>query len=429
MFLTSSSPWEGAAVVAPDGSLPMTGFYVATNSFPRNTVVDITNMETSKSTRAIVAGTLDSPGLLASVSREAAQLIGMRPGVISRIRMVQPSDPIAYLRFTESMESGIPSYDSGNVITEDNLRDLVYGDDPYDPSSAVAQAAQSAEPAYTPPPQRQVTGPSYTLEPEWRQRAEITDLYGFEPVTPAAPAVPSTPAVTETPPVVAVVPSEGVRNEIVKNTSDWIDERPRDEIVKDIPEYITIPPYEEAEKDVPVYITETSIPEIDKEVSEKIEESPREEVAKINPLWEEPVPIRVVEEPTAPADYNIVPSEPRPPSTIYGINPNDIIPGIVQRTEPPAPVIAPVQTGFSVPRINSLESGKYYVQLAALDTPESVENALKHVDHSFKPVIYTNGDSKYRLLLGPLNQGESAAVLQRFKSIGYADAFVRAAPR
>jgi len=31
----------------------------------------------------------------------------------------------------------------------------------------------------------------------------------------------------------------------------------------------------------------------------------------------------------------------------------------------------------------------------------------------------------FRILLGPLNQGESGAMLQRFKSIGYSDAFIR----
>jgi hypothetical protein len=365
-------------------------------------------METNKSTRAIVAGTLDSPGLLASVSREAAQLIGMRPGTVSRVRMVQPSDPIAYLRFIDNLERGIADYDSGSVITEENFRDFIYGDDTYNPS---VNTASAEEPPYTPPPQRQVTGPSYVLEPEWRPRAEITDLYGFEPVTPAEPAA-SAATAQQPQTVTAVITSEDLnKEEIIKDTSEWIEESPREEIAKEVPEYI----------DTPVYISEAPPVEIEKEVEEKIEEQPREEVAKINPLWEEPVPVRVAD------DFNIVPSELRPPSSIYGINPEDIIPGIVQRTDPAAQPAAPVQSGFSVPRINELERGKYYVQLAALDTPESVESALRHVDHSFKPVVYMNGDSKYRILLGPLNQGESAAVLQRFKSIGYSDAFVRAA--
>jgi len=65
------------------------------------------------------------------------------------------------------------------------------------------------------------------------------------------------------------------------------------------------------------------------------------------------------------------------------------------------------------------------VQLAAVDTPESVEAAVRHIDRSFQPKVFKDGDNWYRILLGPMNQGESAAVLQRFKSIGYRDAFVR----
>jgi len=108
-LLLGASPWEGSAAVAPNGELPSTGYYVATNAFPKNTVVDITNIETGKSTRVIVSETLTSPGLLAIVSREAGELIGMRNGSLSRIRMLQPSDPMAYTRFTQNMKEANPS--------------------------------------------------------------------------------------------------------------------------------------------------------------------------------------------------------------------------------------------------------------------------------------------------------------------------------
>jgi hypothetical protein len=118
-----ASPWEGAAATAPEGELPGSGRYIATNSFPRNTVVDIINIENNRSTRVIVANTLESPGLLAIVSREAAELIGMKAGSVSRIRMTQPSDPVAYLRFTEGLASGVIDFDSGDVITEERYKE------------------------------------------------------------------------------------------------------------------------------------------------------------------------------------------------------------------------------------------------------------------------------------------------------------------
>ncbi|MDR2782538.1 MAG: septal ring lytic transglycosylase RlpA family protein, partial [Treponema sp.] len=44
-MLIGASIWEGVAAVAPDGALPDTGYYAATNSFPRNTTVIVTNLE------------------------------------------------------------------------------------------------------------------------------------------------------------------------------------------------------------------------------------------------------------------------------------------------------------------------------------------------------------------------------------------------
>ena len=83
---------------------------------------------------------------------------------------------------------------------------------------------------------------------------------------------------------------------------------------------------------------------------------------------------------------------------------------------------------FSVPLISSLEKGKYYVQLAALSKSELVEPELSKIGRTYPLTVQAIGDMEkplYRILLGPINLGESGALLQRFKGIGYKDAFVR----
>ena len=504
---SGASPWEGAAAIAPEGELPVTGRYIATNSFPRNTVVDITNIETGRSARVIVSNSLNSPGLLAIVSRDAAEMIGMRPGSVSRIRMIQPSDPIAYLRFTEGVNADIPGYDSGNVITEGNLPDGVYRDDTSSP------AVESSENAPQGIPADSLRGPSYILEPEWEgQGRNIIDLPGYiiypDPTVPEQR--PSEPVTTgETP-----RENERSQNEIIKDIAEKTDERPGREVVKDIPGYIAETVREEAEKDIPAYtgeeplvraearpqeeevsrneyisepprreavreviaearppeeevsrnepvseqpreetvkdipgyIAETVREEAEKDIPAKIEEASREEIAKDIPeRTEEVVQTAEARPPEEQREYNLVPTQERPPqnNSIYGIDPSDIIPGVAaapparEPARPPAPAApvaaptvtpaAPVvtDTAFSIPRIFELDRGRYYVQIAALDSPESVEAAVRHIDRGYQPVVYKDGDNFYRLLLGPMNQGESAAVLQRFKSIGYRDAFVR----
>jgi hypothetical protein len=118
--LSGASVWEGAAALAPRGELPEDGYYAATNSFPQNTVVDITNLETGKSVRAIVSSGLNTPGLLAIISADTASRIGLSAKTIGRIRMTQPEDPIAFSRFTEGLVvSGDPDYDPEAMLAGD----------------------------------------------------------------------------------------------------------------------------------------------------------------------------------------------------------------------------------------------------------------------------------------------------------------------
>jgi hypothetical protein len=120
LTITGASVWEGAAALAPRGDLPEDGYYAATNSFPKNTVVDITNLETGKSIRAIVSSGLNTPGLLAVLSPDAAGRIGLAAKTIGRIRMTQPQDPIAFSRFTEGLvASGDPDYDPEAMLAGD----------------------------------------------------------------------------------------------------------------------------------------------------------------------------------------------------------------------------------------------------------------------------------------------------------------------
>jgi len=604
----STSPWEGAAGVATDGELPVTGFFIATNSFPRNTVVDITNIETGKSTRAIVANSLNNTGLLATVSRDAAELIGMRRGSVSRIRILSPSDPIAYQRFTEGLAHETPPFDSGSVIkSEADLLAEVYGQDSFRQNNVT----QVTEP---PPSQRsEFIGPSYQMEPEWggHARPEIVDVPRFDQ-TPSGPFINGqqeqyvpfddpwqtnghTPEqiVTTPPPVIPEIqgdiakdipwfvaeqpqedtekrtgnftsepsyetvvkdvsqfiyehyhsnnenvngnvtqafPEEQQQGEIAKDVQRFTNEQLLDEIIKVVQKFYPehsenvavvnneeLPredPYELAAKDVPRYTQEEFLEEIVKifhefypeksfnEINETFAELPIEmpyeiavkdvprftpdhfEIAKdvqgfnpeesmdeivkriqgfypeksINEIAEmfpeftpeeiyeivvKDVPRFSFEENVVAApeqrEFNIVSTEERIPETgIYGIDPNDIIPGIPSQhvtqesaVVPPPVAPPPVQTiapqSFSIRTISALDRGQYYVQLASLPS-DMVENTIRQFDpqfFSYNPVVFVDRDNLYRILIGPLNQGESAAVLARFRSIGYRDAFVR----
>jgi len=72
------------------------------------------------------------------------------------------------------------------------------------------------------------------------------------------------------------------------------------------------------------------------------------------------------------------------------------------------------------------------VQLGAFRYTCSVEEEISRIGATYPyPVLVQNigteSDPMFRVLLGPLNQGESAAVLRRIRSVGNTQAFVRQA--
>jgi cell division septation protein DedD len=146
-------------------------------------------------------------------------------------------------------------------------------------------------------------------------------------------------------------------------------------------------------------------------------------------------------------DYSLMPAEERPPEpySSYDITPESFIPGIAEE-EPfnlessdsythisdipfeSAESTYPSTAPFSIPLVSNLERGSYYVQLGAYSRAELIESEISRIDAGYPLAVYNAGSADrplYRILLGPLNLGESGAVLQRFKSIGYKDAFVR----
>jgi len=478
LLFLGASPWEGSAAIAPNGELPATGYYIATNAYPRNTVVDITNLETGKSTRVIVSNTLSNPGLLAVVSRQAGELIGMRTGSVSRLRMIQPTDPMAYMRFTQSMKDGNPEFDSGNVITEENLAENksaenkpvenklaenklvedVYKEDTYEKPEVVKAPQEPKSPVV----------PGYVVdEPEWggSGRLQIVDVpdYLTEPseIAEVPKEIPK-----ESPGETLKEPeyngAESKQKDITKDVAPKLSERPPVEVAKNLPEYNPNKSTEDTEpplKDVPVFITEAPRNEVVKDVPVYVTDAPRNDVIKDVPVfiteaqrndalkevspWQEKVEVTAPVTPPSPPETvtqtppkQLVPVEAPPnppPSNLYGIDPNDIIPGIVVATpeKPAAAVNTPItpvtpapDKNLPVNTIDKLDRGKYYVQVAAIPA-DLVESALRQIDRGYAPVVFKGTDNVYRVLIGPLNQGESAAVLSRFRSIGYKDAFVR----
>jgi cell division septation protein DedD len=78
--------------------------------------------------------------------------------------------------------------------------------------------------------------------------------------------------------------------------------------------------------------------------------------------------------------------------------------------------------------VAELERGRYYIQLGAYSQTQAVEQALAKIDRGYPLAVQCTssaGRPVYRILVGPVNQGEGGALIRSFKSKGYGDAFIR----
>lgn len=169
------SAWEGAGAVGSSGEFPPAGLYAASDTFPRNSIVDVLNLDTGESVRILVVKKLDVPGLFMLVSPDAAKSLGMNSSSTSRLRV------------TPVMMPG---------LADMNLnRDLPYSPDPdLNPAASVADpnAAIRAErsevaaappavrpepPVISPAPQPQVApAPSQTVPAPAKPEAPQQDI-------------------------------------------------------------------------------------------------------------------------------------------------------------------------------------------------------------------------------------------------------------
>jgi cell division septation protein DedD len=514
LLLPNASVWEGAVAAAAQGDLPDEGYYAATNSFPRNTVVDVVNLENGKSVRAIVATSLDTPGLLAVLSRDAASGIGLQPRSIGRIRVTQPSDPIAFSRFTEGLAtSGDPDYDPRAMVASDAA-----GND-----TADMQAAAKAPPAKKPlpsismiqPPAGSSAGPASGDYPYLGYT--IVDVPNAYPG--AGEGAYKDPSLVRSAPETKTGPSASRASGEDEWDGYWDSpaENGRSEFAgadeEDSPESTLYPIWARGGSVDPIDAIDT-VDLADAEAGQK-------QASDYLPPESDPVILSADPgAPYLPADKNaapgspgpgpydlaLVPAEQRPPDEYSEFNipseaiigpiekqpaqartPSDYMdeslfigpiekPAPAQPAEPypspdlaaqyppvaPDPVVQyPAETAaaealpqeeeppysdftefaaedvdqsssehafFSVPLVSTLERGKYYLQLGAFSRAASVEDALIKIDKSFPLAVQAGGSADkplYRILIGPVNQGESGALLQRFKRGGYSDAFVK----
>ena len=370
-LLVSATVWEGVTDVVSTGDLPGGSFSIATNSFPRNTIVDITNLENGKMVRVKVVSGLETTGLLATLSRTAADSIDLRGNSTCRIRMTQPSDDIAFSHFRLG-PIAVPSAPVPELDTPD-LAAANAAVTPYSPVTDNVAAARNAPAMNNAPP---------------AENAAVTNNVAAARNAPAMNNAPPAENATVTNNVAAA------RNAPAMNNAPPA-------------ENATVTNNVAAAMEPPAVITAAVVTENSPETTS-----------------------------IASGTLSLLTAEERPPEEAarYVITPKDgaVYPSFAALTQPveekPDAYSSSEFSPFPVPLISRLEPDKWYVQVGVYTRSEYVEDEINRIGTAYPLAIQNVGSDTspiFRVLLGPLNQGESGAMLQRFKSIVYSDAFVR----
>jgi len=384
VFFLNASVWEGAAAAASGGELPETGFYIATNSFPANTVVDVTNLDNGKTVRAVASSGLDTPGLLALLSRDAANAISLQSRSLGRISISQPADPAAFsLRPEGAISSGDPDFDP-----------------------AAFAALNSFNPSLLQPAVNGGTESSLNGRIEGGEL--IVDLENNTEIN--AQRVP------------LVIHDEGIVPETGPRFSELVfvpsETRPPESGPEPDPSQI-----------IPGIALSSQASYQDYQNTDYIDPSLFiDPIGEINPEDHYPIALEIPlpEEIIIPAENLLNDNTLSYGETFSsGWQSFEEFTSNREATEPFSPVYS--TSIFSVPFITSLAKGQYYLQIGAYSKEDTVKAELSKFDDSLPMAIMNAGTQDkpiYRILIGPVNLGESSALLQRFKN-NYKDAFVR----
>jgi hypothetical protein len=448
--------WEGNAGIASASEFPGSGMYARSDMFPKNTIVEIENLETEITIRAVITGTAGIPGLVAVLSPDTAAALNISPGSVSRVRISIPSPvaekpaagTVAAASATETADPDVNPAAAAN--TADTLKSVT--DKAEDPLVPLASAE---------------TGPSSAAEPA-------------PSVTAPAPA----PVVA--PPAAPVVAAESVtpkETPVVAEASENTAPATESEVPVTASEETPAATVAETELAAPAAESATPVvPEVAAVAAESEPAATEPPAASVTvaasdaaPVPAEPaVPSTVYDEPAvtvtpanSTAEVTLVPTDENPPTPAESPTTVDVpvaepvvaetapIPSPVETVaavttpvavapvvQPVPEVVAPVAvvqpvpaeaafspvTDSSLPFITSLDKGSFYIQIASC---AEIANAKKLVDTYGKkyPVSVVRGAAKngdiVKVYIGPVRKDEYGAMLERFRLLGFKDAFVK----
>ena len=100
-------------------------------------------------------------------------------------------------------------------------------------------------------------------------------------------------------------------------------------------------------------------------------------------------------------------------------------PAEAEKSKPAAKTVTSYDK-YMVPSLKDLESGKYYIQIAVYSSEDNILDVINKFGTNYPiTIVPMAGGSSKQILIGPVTMDEYKVVLERFKSYGFKDAFLR----
>ena len=418
--------WEGNAGIAAASEFPGKGMYAKSDMFPKNTVVLIENLETGIKVRAVVTGPSGISGLVAVLSPETAAALNIRSGSVSRVRISIPSV------VSEKSATGVAGTETAPASADPDVN----------PAAATAVAAPI-------PLESIANAQENPLVPLDTANAAVTPEAGVT-ATPNAPAAPEKSATTESlaeqpvpvdavaesaEPAESVAPAAVAAPVAIASAPDAAESGSAE-----------AEPIAEESGEVPAKAETAAVAEPD-----ALAPAAESQAAASPAFYDEPelaateMPAKGEEAlPIESDSVALVPTEPNPPARSEGLDA-----AAVSAVSAPvaAPVLAAALTApasaapvastsdatanaalAALPCVSSLAKGSYYVQIASYSDPIRAKKVVDGYAPKY-PIVVEQGTtargSVLKVCVGPVKKDEYGAILERFKSLGFKDAFVR----
>lgn len=462
LFTSFSPSLDGRAIVAEEGVLPQGLFAKAFGYLPGDSI-SVTSLSSKESVDILVIGALQSKeGIAILLSPEAAVALGISKTTNNVVKITKRSgqldEAVVGTAVIGSAAEDFASYDNSEetddddeevaeeFIDEDSVNFAVAAESKVEETPVDSEAVE-ADVEYisaTEPEAEEVVA-------EVEKADEITGEKDVVVITPTEEAAEEDSLPEE---AVAAAPeaeeksAEEVVEELVEDEEEVIAEEyvEADDLYDfdDETEKVAAPFDEALNEDYdavkPAEDAVAAVEKAEESETEKTSEALEEEVIaeafdESNVAAEEDAVVAETEK-TSDSDEDesyepivLVPASANPPvAEEKNVEDAETAASVEETAQP---VVSTASDSFNfdkyiVSSLSDLEKGKYYVQIAMLGSEDNIRSTIKKYGKQYPITLVPLASGKgYQFLIGSLNMDEYGTVLNRFKSYGYKDAFLR----